>query len=224
MTAALPPSVRAAAGLAARTLDEARALPRRLVSLPVLMAGAAMQASLRLQQEYAGLVARGDELLVNLRGGGDDAPPWATFDDDPAAETDLRGRAGVTPPSPVPPPPATRRGTATPRRAAVESILAAPDGETSPFDRELAAHPVTDLPVSGSTVTNRTIDSSVVGSDVTEPPVIGYDDWTVAQLRARLRRLPAIDLAPLLAYEQAHRARAAYLTMLQNRLTATEKG
>lgn len=83
MTPVLPPPLRAAAGLAARSLDEVLRLPQTLVALPIRFAGAAMQASLRLQQEYAGLVARGDELLLRF-GGTDDNPAWATFDEDPA--------------------------------------------------------------------------------------------------------------------------------------------
>lgn len=76
----LPLPIRAAAGLVARTLDDVRLLPTRLLSLPVLAAGTAMQVSLRLQQEYAALIARGDEVLLHLRGQDDDVPAWATFD------------------------------------------------------------------------------------------------------------------------------------------------
>ncbi len=91
MARQIPEVVRAAAGLAATVLDEARKLPETLPGLPVRVIGLAMQQSLRFQQQYAGLVARGDELLVGLRGA--DEPGLATFDDDvdlvdeaPAAE------------------------------------------------------------------------------------------------------------------------------------------
>ncbi len=200
MTTALPPPVRAVAGLAARTLDEARRLPNRLVSLPVLAAGAAMQASLRLQQEYAGLVARGDELILALRGRSDEAPPWATFDDD-AAEGSPTGA------------PDTGRGG----HSGVAPLLSPPDAEPSAFDLvqdtgavadQAGAEPAATAPVPGSATA----------------PVPGYEGWTVAQLRARLRRLSTEQLALLLAYEQAGRQRAPYATMLQNRLTATSKG
>jgi len=72
--------VRAAAGLAATVLDEALKLPRELPGLPVRVLGLAMQTSLRLQQQYSGLVARGDELFTGLLG--DNEPGMATFDDD----------------------------------------------------------------------------------------------------------------------------------------------
>ncbi|RBY79593.1 hypothetical protein DQ238_10410 [Geodermatophilus sp. TF02-6] len=80
MSREIPQAVRALAGLAATFLDEARRLP----SLPVRVVGLAMQATMRLQQHYAGLVARGDELFTGLRG--EDEPGLATFDEElPAA-------------------------------------------------------------------------------------------------------------------------------------------
>lgn len=81
MSTPIPSSLRAAAGLAAVALDSARKVPQQLVGLPVLAVSTALQASLKAQQAYAGLVARGDEMLGQLRGE-QDAPPWARFDDD----------------------------------------------------------------------------------------------------------------------------------------------
>jgi hypothetical protein len=80
MAREIPEAVRAVAGLAATVLDEARKLPETLPGLPVRLVGAAMQTSLKVQQQYAGLVARGDELLTGLRG--DSGAGLATFDDD----------------------------------------------------------------------------------------------------------------------------------------------
>ncbi|MBA2388960.1 MAG: lipid droplet-associated protein [Geodermatophilaceae bacterium] len=190
MSSALPPSVRAIAGLAARTLDEARRLPTRLISLPVVTAGAAMQASLRLQQEYAGLIARGDELILALRGSRDEPPPWATFDDGTSAEPTAAAADAE---------PAQRRGAVAPLLSA-GGAGGAGGSEPSAFDL---------------------VDDSAAGPTA---PVAGYEGWTVAQLRARLRRLSTEELALLLAYEQDGRQRAPYIRMLQNRLTATSKG
>jgi hypothetical protein len=51
----------------------------------------------------------------------------------------------------------------------------------------------------------------------------GYQDLTIPQLRARLRRLTVEDLTELLAWETAHDDRPAYVTMLTNRIaTVTE--
>src|SRR3954447_26236325 len=80
MSREIPEPVRAAAGLAATVLDEVRKLPETLPGIPVRAVGLAMQAALKLQQEYAGFVARGDELVTGTRGGGE--PGVAPFDDD----------------------------------------------------------------------------------------------------------------------------------------------
>ena len=80
MAREIPEVVRAAAGLAATVLDEARKLPETLPGLPVRVIGLAMQQALKIQQQYAGFVARGDELFTGLRG--EDEPGLATFDDE----------------------------------------------------------------------------------------------------------------------------------------------
>lgn len=82
----LPTPVRAALGLAATALDEARHLPDKAIELPMLAVSTALQISLRAQQRYAAFAARGDALLAG-RGTTDDAPPWATFDPPPADGT-----------------------------------------------------------------------------------------------------------------------------------------
>jgi hypothetical protein len=92
MAREIPEVVRAAAGLAATVLDEARKLPETLPGLPVRILGLAMQQAMKVQQQYAGLVARGDELFTGIRG--NDEPGMATFDDDePAVSTGYRDSA-----------------------------------------------------------------------------------------------------------------------------------
>jgi hypothetical protein len=83
MAREIPEVVRAAAGLAATLLDEARKLPETLPGLPVRVIGLAMQQAMKVQQQYAGLVARGDELFTGLRG--ENEPGLATFDEDEPA-------------------------------------------------------------------------------------------------------------------------------------------
>jgi hypothetical protein len=75
-----PGPVRAMVGLIANAADEAKHLPDRAIELPMLAVSTALQASLRAQQRYAQLAARGDEVLHRRRTT-DDPPPWATFDD-----------------------------------------------------------------------------------------------------------------------------------------------
>ncbi|WP_375487830.1 hypothetical protein [uncultured Jatrophihabitans sp.] len=88
----LPGPLRAAVGLVATAAAEARHLPDRAIELPMLAVSSAMQASLRAQQRYARLAARGDEVL-NRRAPTEQPPPWATFDD-PVPVGELRRTAG----------------------------------------------------------------------------------------------------------------------------------
>jgi hypothetical protein len=58
-------------------------------------------------------------------------------------------------------------------------------------------------------------DEDAVGGPAALPE---YDELSVPQLRARLRRLTLDDLEQLLAYEREHAARPAYLGMLTRRI------
>jgi hypothetical protein len=92
----LPIPIRAAVGLAATAMDEARKLPETLpqavTTVPMIAVSTAMQASLRVQQHIATLAARGDEVLSRLHRTSAQPPPWATFDD-PPSETPNEGAA-----------------------------------------------------------------------------------------------------------------------------------
>ncbi|SFP24972.1 hypothetical protein SAMN05660464_2680 [Geodermatophilus dictyosporus] len=80
MSREIPEPIRASVGLAATVLDDVRSLPRTLPGLPVRLIGIALQAAMKLQQQWSGLVARGDEVLTGIRGASE--PGLATFDDD----------------------------------------------------------------------------------------------------------------------------------------------
>lgn len=86
----IPTPIRAALGLAATAVDEARKLPETLpqavTTIPLMAVSTAMQASMKVQQHLATLAARGDEVLSQLRGSSAEPPSWATFDDDSAAD------------------------------------------------------------------------------------------------------------------------------------------
>ena len=86
----LPGPVRAAVGLVTVVADEARTLPDRAIELPVLAVSTVLQLSLRAQQRYAQLAARGDDIL-NGRATSDEPPPWATFDDPITADSAAPG-------------------------------------------------------------------------------------------------------------------------------------
>jgi hypothetical protein len=81
----LPMPFRAALGLLATAVDEAKHLPDRAIELPMLAVSTALQASLRAQQRYANLAAKGDEFLAR-RETTDEPPPWATFDEPVAGD------------------------------------------------------------------------------------------------------------------------------------------
>ena len=90
----VPAPLKAIVGLVATAMDrlpEPRQLPEKAVELPVLAVSAVLQASLRAQQVYAELTARGDEAISQLRGAPEEPPPWASFDDDVAAPTEGPG-------------------------------------------------------------------------------------------------------------------------------------
>ncbi len=313
MSTPIPPPLRAAAGLAALTIDAARKVPQQLVGLPVLAVSTALQASLKAQQTYAGLIARGDEVLGQLRRRED--APWARFDDDEPA--------GARPPSAfdAAPDPAEAADGVTEAAAgvaeAVEGVAEAADGVADALaaedladaltaaaaeeaalveeverdldpDRdadvvelaearaeqaeadtenvlgeieedEVAAadaafadagltvvdldvdaaaadrpngrpegsgtEPGTDMPADGMALAaDAAAAGAALAADIAVggpggPPVAGYDDLSIPQLRGRLRGLSAEQIEALLAYERATRARPPYLTMLENRLT-----
>src|SRR3954466_11206903 len=85
-----PGPVRAVVGLLANAAEEAKHLPDRAVELPMLAVSTALQISLRAQQRYARLAARGDEAL-HRRPAGDEPPPWATFDEPVSMDEVRRG-------------------------------------------------------------------------------------------------------------------------------------
>jgi hypothetical protein len=117
----LPGPLRAALGVVATALETARTLPEKAPELPMQMVTTALQYSLRGQQRYAELMVRGDALVGRIRGLPDEAPSWATFDDDDdatgslpsdlLADFDDAGRGSL--PGPQATPPATVAPTKT---------------------------------------------------------------------------------------------------------------
>ncbi|ASO18452.1 hypothetical protein FHR81_002859 [Actinoalloteichus hoggarensis] len=74
---------------------------------------------------------------------------------------------------------------------------------------------------SGDSTPARFVGAVVPEEDSAHPsdaPVTGYDAFSLAQLRGRLRSLSPEQLRALLSYERAGRARPAYVRMLSNRL------
>jgi hypothetical protein len=317
MAREIPEVVRAAAGLAATVLDEARRLPETLPGIPVRLIGLAMQQALKVQQQYAGFVARGDELFTGMRG--EDEPGLATFDDEiepvtvtqPGFRDSAFDRATAEPTSAEPlstaevdalpddpaadavvaevaelaeqveegqrsiedlvesspatadildeiaidelidhaptleeTAPATPVDVLTPgkkaakraaKKSAPEKRAAKKAGASEDGAAPDSATPVTPADVGGSdTSADATIaqaaptDEPQGGSEpsgsqaVGAAPIDGYDAFTIAQLRGRLRGYALPSVVDLLAYEEATRAREPYLRMLRNRLEKVE--
>jgi hypothetical protein len=152
------------------------------------------QLVMKMQQDVADLVNRGDETLDQLFPPKDEQPEWATFDeddDDSAAHDDLDDEYDGDGP---------RNGERlTEGRFALFST-----GE--PETRDDA--PVTNVAPSAPGI-------------VAE---LDYESLTLAQLRARLPSLKITDLESLLAFEESSKARAPFQTLLANRITrATAK-
>ncbi|HET6391179.1 MAG TPA: hypothetical protein VFG13_00015 [Blastococcus sp.] len=342
MAREIPEVVRAAAGLAATVLDEARKLPETLPGLPVRLIGMAMQHAMKVQQQYAGLVARGDELFTGLRG--ENEPGLATFDDEEPAVPASNGfresafdRAGDSFPASsdeadpevadLPADPAADAVTAVvdelgdkvetgeqsieelaAEAPAIEAILdeiaidelvdQAPTlEETAPGTPGLTLvddSPATedadalesallesdDSPAAGTSAAVETpdvsttvdvvtpdggiaaVEASVTDEGVAAPeapaaadesgpaeggtstapaddpqggsrpsgsqvpgaaPVDGYDSFSIAQLRGRLRGYALSTVQDLVAYEEATRARQPYVRLLRNRLEKLEE-
>jgi hypothetical protein len=247
MSREIPEPVRAAAGLAATVLDEVKKLPETLPGIPVRAVGLAMQAALKLQQEYAGLVARGDELFTGIRG--EDEPGLATFDDDepesPAAGTGYRESAFDRAEAPAPDADATTAAVVdldeiveadeALEELAIEELVdagAAPgaDADAGAIENALLesdAASAGEGTAASATATDEggTPVAAATGAGTTSSPkapatapIDGYDDFSIAQLRGRLRGYAASTVEALAEYEAANRAREPYLRMLRNRL------
>jgi hypothetical protein len=227
MSTPIPPPLRAAAGLAALAIDTARKVPQQVVGLPVLAVSTALQASLKAQQTYAGLVARGDEVLGQLRGQQEDAP-WARFDDDEAPAGRSRSAFDAVADDvdkaldPDVDEDVIEVAAVEPEFAAAPGLTEAEAGGLDTVSlngtRPPGSEPGTDLPA-GAVGDAEEAAEALDGYLAVEPPIPGYDDLSIPQLRGRLRRLTAEQVEALVAYERAHEARPPYLTMLENRLT-----
>jgi len=185
----IPLPVRVAAGLAVTAVEQARTLPTKLAGLPVTVASQALQVSMRVQQQVTELAIRGDEVLASLRPV-EETPEWATFDEDLEEDGD---RYDFSKPS------AFDRV-----EESAEPDLSSPNGFSSPdpwVAEERAIAEETEAQAGGS---------------IAEAE--NYDDLSLPQLRARLRRFSVSELTQLLEYERAHANRPSFVGMLTRRI------
>ncbi|GAB7068758.1 lipid droplet-associated protein [Mycobacterium hodleri] len=188
--ATAPYGVRLLVGAAVTALEETRRLPQTVITYPMTIVSQFAQLVMKMQQDVADLVNRGDETLDHLFPPKDEQPEWATFDEDDDESDDGSDESGGDTP---------RNGERlTEGRFALYST-----GEPESRDAPEPAPTVDEAPAPAPGV-------------VAE---LDYESLTLAQLRARLPSLKVPDLEALLAFEEATKARAPFQTLIANRIT-----
>lgn len=223
-----PLPLRVAAGLAVTTAERVRELPRQLAGLPVTVVSQVLQASMRVQQHVTELAIKGDNALSTLRPV-EDAPSWATFDEDVDVPP---ARPNLTPVAEVPEPRSEINGH-VPSSAELEAELGDPwaeeeralaedhaDGENDAPDDENKPQPGT--PKVDKKAKSEAPRTSAGGYDG-PAGLTGYDQLTLPQLRARLRQLSIAQLETILEYERAHADRSSFTGMLSRRIANARK-
>jgi hypothetical protein len=195
----LPLPIRVAAGLAVTAVEQARTLPAKIAGLPVTVASQALQVSMRVQQQVTELAIRGDEVLASFRPV-EDTPEWATFesafdrvDDEAERRNGQHSENGET--------------FATPDPWTQEEQALAEETGAHEFDVYEAGEDGADSDETAGEEAGRPL-----------PEATGYDELSLPQLRARLRRFSADELAELLEYERAHGNRPSFVGMLTRRI------
>ncbi len=219
-----PFGVRLLLGVAATVLEETRKLPQAVLTYPMTAASQTVQNFMRFQQTVTELAIKGDETWENIFPPTDEQPEWATFDEDldeldapepdetqanavyeDAAERMTQGRFALY--------------SSEPTEPSAPEPAAAPTAEAEP---EVAQAAPRKAPVKKAAAKQAAPAASPEPADTNAPDVVvelGYHDLTLAQLRARLQSLSVSELEELLTYEDAHKARAPYQTLLANRIT-----
>ncbi|WP_319450606.1 MULTISPECIES: lipid droplet-associated protein [unclassified Mycobacterium] len=77
-----PYGVRLLVGAAVTALEETRKLPQTILTYPMTVVSQVAQLVMKMQQDVADLVNRGDETLEQLFPPKDEQAEWATFDED----------------------------------------------------------------------------------------------------------------------------------------------
>ncbi len=188
--ATAPYGVRLLVGAAVTALEETRKLPQTILMYPMTVASTVAHIVMKMQQDLADLVIKGDSALENIFPPKDEQPDWATFDEDSAGEDDDA--------------PAQDGERLTEGRFALYSTT---DG----------VEVKSQAPAQTSAQTSSRATATKSAPPIAEE--LDYESLTLAQLRARLQSLSVADLEALLAYEEASKSRAPFQTLLANRIT-----
>ena len=195
-----PYGVRLLLGAAVTALDESRKLPQTIVTYPMTVVSQVAQLVMKVQQDVADLVNRGDETLEHLFPPKDEQAGWATFDEDAAEDSGDTYDSGDA-----------------------ESGGGAPvTGRTGRVEGERLTEGRFALYSTGEPDRDRDRDRGGAPPPGAVPAIVDeldYSTLTLAQLRARLAALRVSDLVALLDYEETTTARAPFQTLLANRIT-----
>jgi hypothetical protein len=80
--ATAPYGVRLLVGVAATAVEETMKLPQTILTYPMTIVSQVAQLVMKMQQDVADLVIKGDSTLETLFPPRDEQPEWATFDED----------------------------------------------------------------------------------------------------------------------------------------------
>jgi len=80
--ASAPYGVRLLVGAAVTAIEETRKLPQTILMYPMTFASQLAHLVMKVQQDFADLVIKGDEALDHLFPPKEEQPEWATFDED----------------------------------------------------------------------------------------------------------------------------------------------
>ncbi|RAV13887.1 hypothetical protein DQP55_09075 [Mycolicibacterium sp. GF69] len=80
--ATAPYGVRLLVGAAVTAIEETRKLPQTILMYPMTVVSQLAHLVMKVQQDVADLVNRGDETLESIFPPKDEQPEWATFDED----------------------------------------------------------------------------------------------------------------------------------------------
>ncbi|MGV0849750.1 lipid droplet-associated protein [Mycolicibacterium phlei] len=86
--ATAPYGVRLLVGAAVTAIEETRKLPQTILTYPMTVASQVAHLVMKVQQDVAELVIKGDEALETIFPPKDEKPEWATFDEDLEDEDD----------------------------------------------------------------------------------------------------------------------------------------
>ncbi|HPX38021.1 MAG TPA: lipid droplet-associated protein [Mycobacterium sp.] len=194
--ATAPYGVRLLVGAAVIAIEETRRLPQTILMYPMTVASTVAGIVMKVQQDLADLVIKGDSALEMIFPPKEEQPDWATFDEDLESE------------------PANDGDRRTEGRFALYSVTDPIEDVAAPAKR---ARPKKATAKSAAPAAKSGAAPQVVAD-------LDYDSLTLAQLRARMTSLSVPDLRALLAYEEDGKARAPFQTLLANRITrATAK-